>query len=82
MSSLLICSFQKHNRTLPNRIIFYRDGLDSGQFQKCLDFEVQAIKNACKALGFNPKITMIIAQKRHHTRFFPIKDSDKVNWLI
>ena len=33
---------------LPNRIVFYRDGIDDGQFQKVLDNEVKKIKNACR----------------------------------
>lgn len=34
---------------LPNKIIFYRDGVDEGQFQKVLDHEVKKIKNACRS---------------------------------
>lgn len=78
MSTLLIKSFQKNNKILPKRIIFYRDGIDSGQFQDVLDKEIKALKNACTALNFQPKITMIIVQKRHHTKFFPIREEDKV----
>jgi hypothetical protein len=33
---------------LPNKIIFYRDGVDEGQYQKVLDHEVTKIKNACR----------------------------------
>lgn len=33
---------------LPNRIVFYRDGVDDGQFQKVLDNEVKKIKDACQ----------------------------------
>ncbi len=32
---------------LPNKIIFYRDGVDEGQYQKVLDHEVTKIKAAC-----------------------------------
>ena len=31
---------------LPNKIVFYRDGVDEGQYQKVLDHEVTKIKNA------------------------------------
>jgi eukaryotic translation initiation factor 2C len=33
---------------LPNRIVFYRDGVDDGQFQKVLDNEVNKVKEACR----------------------------------
>jgi eukaryotic translation initiation factor 2C len=33
---------------LPNRIVFYRDGVDDGQFQKVLDNEVNKVKDACR----------------------------------
>ena len=31
---------------------------------------------ACKKLGFNPTITLIIVGKRHHVRFFPRNDNE------
>ena len=31
---------------LPNKIVFYRDGVDDGQYQKVLDNEVAQIKHA------------------------------------
>lgn len=34
---------------LPNKIVFYRDGVDEGQYQKVLDNEVNKIKNACRS---------------------------------
>jgi hypothetical protein len=33
---------------LPNKIVFYRDGVDEGQYQKVLDHEVMKIKAACR----------------------------------
>ena len=33
---------------LPNRIVFYRDIVDDGQFQKVLDNEVKKVKDACQ----------------------------------
>ncbi len=35
--------------SLPNRIIFYRDGVDDGKFQKVLDNEVNKVKEACRS---------------------------------
>jgi hypothetical protein len=37
---------------LPNRIVFYRDGVDDGQFQKVLDNEVVRVKNACRGKSY------------------------------
>ncbi len=34
---------------LPNKIVFYRDGVDEGQYQKVLDNEVKKIKIACRS---------------------------------
>ena len=73
------------------RILFYRDGVPSGQFREILDVEVAAIKKACSAIhgmftrgfmsseGYDPAITFVIVQKRHHTRLFPLNtvDSDR-----
>jgi len=58
----------------PERIIIYRDGVAEGQFQEVLNTELVGIREACGALGgvdYKPSITLIIGQKRHHTRFFP-----------
>jgi eukaryotic translation initiation factor 2C len=43
---------------LPNRIVFYRDGVDDGQFQKVLDNEVNKVKEACR--GKSPFYLKII----------------------
>ncbi|CAF0858888.1 unnamed protein product [Rotaria sp. Silwood1] len=73
MSTDLLKLFAQRNGCFPNKIVFYRDGVDDGHFQKVLDHEIRALQNACKALYMNnplPKITFIIVKKRHNTRFF------------
>ncbi|KAL0086448.1 hypothetical protein J3Q64DRAFT_1740019 [Phycomyces blakesleeanus] len=62
----------------PERILFYRDGISEGQFSESMNNEVNAIKAACLALDptYNPTLTFIIVQKRHHARFFPIDQRD------
>jgi eukaryotic translation initiation factor 2C len=77
MATALIMTFRAKTGATPKRIVFYRDGLDSGQFQRVLENEVIALRNACTKLNFTPKITMVIVQKRHHTRLFPISSCDK-----
>ncbi|XP_035233835.1 protein argonaute-3-like [Stegodyphus dumicola] len=57
----------------PEKIIFYRDGVSEGQFEKVREHEVRCIREACRSLGedYQPGITFIVVQKRHHTRFMP-----------
>ena len=69
--SLLLKFFQITQRK-PEQIIYYRDGVSEGQFAAVLNHELSAIRRACVQLepGYQPKVTFIIAQKRHKTRFF------------
>ncbi|KIK94706.1 hypothetical protein PAXRUDRAFT_827744 [Paxillus rubicundulus Ve08.2h10] len=62
---------KKTSNIAPARLIFYRDGVSEGQFKQVLEKEVAALQAACKGLGINPKITVIVVGKRHHVRFFP-----------
>ena len=58
----------------PGRLIMFRDGVSEGQFQSVMARELMAIRAACSSVqrdGYQPKITYIVVQKRHHTRFFP-----------
>jgi eukaryotic translation initiation factor 2C len=76
----LIQSFKKRNRILPDILIFYRDGVDEGQFEIVNNKEISEIKKACKRIDedYEPKITFIIVQKRHHVRFFPTETGETV----
>lgn len=76
----LLEEFRVCTAKAPKRIIFYRDGVSEGQFQQVLVDELRAIQAACKLIhpDYQPGITIIIVQKRHHTRFFPINPEDKV----
>ncbi|VEL13804.1 unnamed protein product [Protopolystoma xenopodis] len=58
---------------MPTRIFFYRDGVSEGQFSTVLLSELRAIQKACKSLrpDFEPAITYVVVQKRHHIRFRP-----------
>ena len=65
----------------PRRIIFYRDGVSEGQFDDVVVNEVAAIQRACKSLqkeDYEPGITFIVVQKRHHTRLFCSNKEDAV----
>lgn len=81
----LIKEFSNRNTNLPNKLVFYRAGVDDGAFQKVLDNELRAIKRACQDLyGHNPlpQICFVIVKKRHNTRFFTWdKQSNQTNNL-
>ncbi|CAH0387529.1 unnamed protein product [Bemisia tabaci] len=61
--------FHKKTGYKPEKIIVYRDGV--------LAAELTAIREACKEMpgeDYNPGITFLVVQKRHHVRFFPRQD--------
>ncbi|OQR70150.1 protein argonaute-2-like [Tropilaelaps mercedesae] len=68
----LLVQFYRSTRFKPNRVIFYRDGVSEGQFHQVLHHELIAIRSACLQLEYDykPGITLIVVQKRHHTRLF------------
>ncbi|XP_019433398.1 PREDICTED: protein argonaute 7 [Lupinus angustifolius] len=70
----LLDDFYQEVEKLPNRIIFFRDGVSETQFYKVLQEELQSIKCACSRFpGYKPLITFAVVQKRHHTRLFPFE---------
>ncbi|CAL5209616.1 unnamed protein product [Lathyrus oleraceus] len=75
----LLISYRKATGQKPLRIIFYRDGVSEGQFYQVLLYELDAIRKACASLepNYQPPVTFIIVQKRHHTRLFPNNHRDR-----
>lgn len=73
-------AFCKKTRSTPQRIIMFRDGVSEGQFDTVLQQEVAALKDALIEVSgrpdYQPPITWVVVQKRHHTRFFPAADSE------
>ena len=71
-------AYYRTTRQKPVKIIFYRDGVSDGQFAAVRLEEIAALQKACLELqkDYQPKITFIVVQKRHHTRFFPVNDRD------
>ncbi|KAG0692978.1 ribonuclease H-like domain-containing protein [Suillus ampliporus] len=67
--------YKGKNRTLPDRVFVYRDGVSEGQFNTVLEEELPKILEAFKkvppAQSYRPKLTIIICGKRHHAKFFP-----------
>ncbi|XP_069693993.1 protein argonaute-2-like isoform X2 [Periplaneta americana] len=79
MKAHLLFFYKNTDRQKPQRIIFFRDGVSEGQFQQVLNSELTAIKRACMSLDseYKPRITFLVVQKRHHTRFFPTRREDE-----
>ncbi|XP_023519443.1 protein argonaute 5 [Cucurbita pepo subsp. pepo] len=76
----LFIAFRRSTNLKPHRIIFYRDGVSEGQFSQVLLYEMDAIRKACASLeaDYQPPVTFIVVQKRHHTRLFPTsRDTDR-----
>jgi hypothetical protein len=54
---------------LPERIVVYRDGVSESEYQMVLNDEYRQIKEAiAECCSWEPKLTLIIVGKRHHTR--------------
>jgi len=68
----LIDFYTSSGKKKPDQVIIFRDGVSESQFNQVLNIELQQIIEACKFLDekWNPKFTLIIAQKNHHTKFF------------
>ncbi|XP_028793138.1 protein argonaute 1-like isoform X1 [Neltuma alba] len=75
----LLISFRRATGQKPQRIIFYRDGVSEGQFYQVLLFELDAIRKACASLepNYQPPVTFVVVQKRHHTRLFASNHHDR-----
>jgi eukaryotic translation initiation factor 2C len=75
----LLISFKRSTGQKPQRIIFYRDGVSEGQFYQVLLHELDAIRKACASLeaNYQPQVTFIVVQKRHHTRLFAHNHNDQ-----
>lgn len=65
------------NGAFPENILIYRDRVSEGQYQKVLNQELAPLRRTCNDLYENdgrrpqPRFTLIVIDKRHHTRFFP-----------
>lgn len=61
---------------IPATIYYFRDGVSEGQFGMVIENEVRALKDWFRTKFPHdnqpqPKITVIVATKRHHIRLFP-----------
>ncbi|KAK6501309.1 hypothetical protein TWF481_009150 [Arthrobotrys musiformis] len=70
--------YARHNKgAVPEKVLFYRDGVSEGQYDQVLANEVPEILKAFEAYkpGKKPKLTVVIVGKRHHTRFYPAEEN-------
>jgi len=74
----MLGAFQKQNGCWPQHVFYFRDGVSEGQFCHLMEYEIKALRAAFKEVGAPPpKVTVIVATKRHHIRFFPEKEKDR-----
>ncbi|TKY49812.1 argonaute 4A [Spatholobus suberectus] len=76
----VLMDFITSGKGKPQQIIIFRDGVSESQFNQVLNIELNQIIEACKHLDekWDPKFTLIIAQKNHHTRFFQANARENV----
>jgi len=78
---LLTKFYQANAGRKPEKLVMFRDGVSEGQFLAVLAMELVAMRAACTELeeGYQPQITFVVVQKRHHTRFFPADNNQYKN---
>ncbi|RLN37082.1 hypothetical protein BBJ28_00025158, partial [Nothophytophthora sp. Chile5] len=77
LRDLLLAYYQSTSRK-PEHVIYYRDGVSEGQFYDILQTEMRALRKAFKMISddYNPPVTFIVVNKRHHMRAFPVSSRD------
>ncbi|CAK8577355.1 unnamed protein product [Lathyrus sativus] len=68
----LVTHYAKLNKSRPEKIVIFRDGVGESQFHMVLTEELKDLKTAFERINYSPSITLIVAQKRHQTRLFPV----------
>jgi eukaryotic translation initiation factor 2C len=72
--------WRKYNKTLPKKILLYRDGVSEGQYTLVLNQELPHFEAAFNDLYGKqanwPKMAVIVVGKRHHTRFYATKEEE------
>jgi eukaryotic translation initiation factor 2C len=70
---------KKNENSLAPHVLYYRDGISTGQCESVLADEVPAIKTAWSKVWptetTDVKVTAIVVVKRHHRRLFPLKEA-------
>lgn len=55
---------------LPDKVIIYRDGVGDGQMKMVAEYEVEQLRSCFSHFGadYNPKLSVVVVQKRINTR--------------
>ncbi|RWS27993.1 eukaryotic translation initiation factor 2C-like protein [Leptotrombidium deliense] len=77
----LLESYKMHNKSLPNGIIIYRDGVSESQFNQVMVHEVSKVVDLFETLKIKPKVTYVVVQKRHTTRFLTVNRDEATRSL-
>ncbi|KAF2658626.1 stem cell self-renewal protein Piwi, partial [Lophiostoma macrostomum CBS 122681] len=72
-------AFHKKQNRVPTKILYYRDGVDNGQYYAVRKDEISKIRvgyqKFCREIDLSehpdPQITCVVVTKRHRTRFYP-----------
>jgi len=72
-------NFKNKTNVIPKKILYFRDGVGEAPIEHILEYELVAIRRACLRLNkfYTPPITILVIQKRHHLRMFPIHHIDR-----
>jgi len=73
MTVALLRRWEQANNGLPDVVLYYRDGVSDGQFAPVLKRERNHLAEAFEEVGgrtYDPKLVVIVGQKRHQTRLF------------
>ena len=70
--------WHKKNGSLPQNILVYRDGVSESQFAMVKCHELRRVMLGCEKASnelpvagpYRPRITLVVCDKRHHTRFY------------
>lgn len=77
-------TYVKMHDTLPERVMFYRDGVGKGQHDAVLDTEIASVREVLEEFYKNagkpfPPFTFILVNKRLNTRFFMKVNGQTIN---
>ncbi|KAL3642288.1 hypothetical protein CASFOL_013103 [Castilleja foliolosa] len=69
---LLLEFYSSSGHAKPAQLVIFRNGVSTTQFADIMNIEMDQVLKACNFLEENwrPKITVIVSQRRHHTKFF------------
>jgi eukaryotic translation initiation factor 2C len=75
--------FSHHHGRVPDKILYFRDGVSNEQYRQVISQEVRDIKEffSDNFGGVQVNMAVVVATKRHHIRFFPEKGDRNGNPL-